>query len=115
MAFARATAVKRRVHISDAFMVTNLRAAEFLGDALSAADSCWTLSEEDALRAYVGPDVPQRQQRQREVIAFMTQAEIGADDLPFVKNRFTLQAATQSDFVCKLDPGRCLTGVCSEF
>ena len=64
---------------------------------------------------HVGPNVPQRRQRQREVIAFMTQAEIDADDLSFIKNRFTLQAAIQSDFLCKLDPRRCLTGVCTDF
>eukprot|EP00974_Lingulodinium_polyedra_P010130 973446-Lingulodinium_polyedra.AAC.1 len=46
----------------------------------------------------------------REVLVFMTAAEL--DDYPFIQNRFTAQTAIANEFVCKLDPMRCRTGVC---
>ena len=98
-------------------MHDHLRAATFLCDAIEVIDGKWEIKVGEDLVPLVGPDVPAvvRERSQREVISFMPRAEIDAGELAFVKHRMTLEDALQSNFVCKLDPSRCLTGACSDF
>ena len=118
MAFTRATDVQRSIHVTDGFMRDHLRAATFLAEAVEVVGGKWDLKigMEDLL-PIIGPAVPapRRDQRQREVLAFMSRDELDADELQFIKNRLTLNDALESQFVCKLDPQRCMTGACVDF
>lgn len=78
--FARATEVKRMVTVSPGFMAQHIMEANDICAALQMADCRWTFHSEAELRRIVGPGVPHRDRRQREVLAFMTQDEIDGQD-----------------------------------
>ena len=79
--FNTALGVKRMVFVTEGSMSENMESASVLCQALQRIDCKWHMQSADALRAHVGPDVPQRARRQREVLAFMTKEEIDAEEL----------------------------------
>ena len=116
LAFTPAVDVKRFISITDGFMDEHLTAATLICDAIELVDSKWEMTNgEEDLDTLIGPAVVVRDRRQREVISFMSRDEIDAGVLNFVKHRMTLEGALESNFVCKLDPSRCLTGACTDF
>ena len=105
LGFRRAVKVKRAFHLTAEFILQNEILAGHIMSIAEQADSCWAVVSCDELidRA--------TRRKAREVLAFMTYAEL--NDYPFIKNRFTAQTAIANDFVSKLDPMRCRTGVCN--
>ena len=105
LGFRRAVKVKRAFHLTCEFILQNEIVAGHIMSIAEQADSCWTVVSCDDLI-----DLAARR-KAREVLAFMTATEL--DDYPFIQNRFTAQTAIAHDFVSKLDPMRCRTGVCN--
>ena len=105
LGFRRVVKVKRAVHLTGEFIQQNEILVGHIMSIASQADSCWTVvSCEDLI------DLAARR-KAREVLAFMTITEL--DDYPLIPNRFTPHTAIAHDFVSKLDPMRCRTGVCN--
>ena len=105
LGFRRVVKVKRVLHLTCEFILQNEILAGHIMSIAEQADSCWKVVSCDDLI-----DLAARR-KAREVLAFMTATEL--DDYPLIKNWFTAQTAIANDFVSKLDPMRCRTGVCN--
>ena len=102
--FRRAVTVKHAVHLTCEFMLQNKNLTGRMFKVMEQGDSCWTVvSCVDMI------DLAAKRQA-REVLAFMTAAEL--DEHPFIQKRLTVQTAIANSFACKLDLARCRTRVC---
>ena len=101
----RVAKVKHATHLTCEFVLQNENLAGHTMRIAEQADSCWTAVPCDDMI-----DLAARR-KAREVLALMTATEL--DDYPLIQNRFTAQTAIANDFVSKLGPMRCRTGVCN--
>ena len=103
--FRRVVKVKRAVHMTCEFILQSEILAGHSMSIAEQADSCWTVVSCD--------DMFDRATRRkaRKVLAFMTATELYG--YPNINHGFTAQTAIASDFVSKLEPMRCRTGVCN--
>jgi D-Tyr-tRNAtyr deacylase len=73
--FHSAVQTKRMVFLSDGFLNDHPLVSKDFVDVLQMVCCSWTLSALADIRKYLGEAGPQRERRQREVLAFMTKDE----------------------------------------
>jgi len=105
--YVRAIAVKRHIHITDAFMVEEPTLAElFLAEAVS---SQWTLASVADLISIVRGQPA----RQRLALVFVGAGEADSPDLRGLENKFTAASCFDRPLFCKFDKAKCRIGACS--
>ena len=81
IAFCCATAIKRRIYVSEGFMQLHERICADMVSVMSQLDCKWVMLESaDAVMEYLGGPGSVRNNRQREVLVFLSQAELDAED-----------------------------------
>ena len=102
VAYCRATAIKRQVHVTFSFMEENPGAAGDLLEAMGQPLCKWKyLPDSNAVTA--------------GVIVFLSEEEWQEGTLQRSRQRLTFRTAVNSKLICKADPRRSQTGACIGF